>query len=93
LTSQTRSTDLRHPLQPLRGRDRIVELDALRGLAAVSVVLWHSFILFPSATADTRNKGYTLLNVVKYSPLHGVWAGPQAVLLFFMISGFVLALP
>jgi peptidoglycan/LPS O-acetylase OafA/YrhL len=31
--------------------------------------------------------------LLKYTPLHLAWAGHQAVVLFFILSGFVLALP
>jgi peptidoglycan/LPS O-acetylase OafA/YrhL len=74
-------------------RKRLPEIDAVRGIAAATVVAWHSLLIFPSIGADTRAAGLTWLNVVKYSPLRAVFAGPQAVLLFFVISGFVLSLP
>lgn len=74
-------------------RGRVVEIDALRGLAAATVVLWHSFLIFPRVGPDTRGDGLTALNAVKYSPLHVFFAGTQAVIVFFVISGFVLALP
>lgn len=72
---------------------RVLEIDALRGLAAATVVLWHSFLIFPRVGPDTRGDGLTALNAVKYSPLHVFFAGNQAVITFFVISGFVLALP
>ena len=86
------------PIDPVRisgvtdGR-RLREVDALRGVAAVSVVAWHSALIFPVAEANTRGRGLTVLNVFKYTPLHALWSGQQAVMVFFVISGFVLALP
>jgi peptidoglycan/LPS O-acetylase OafA/YrhL len=43
--------------------------------------------------ADTRGLGLTALNIGKYSPLHALFSGSEAVLVFFVISGFVLSLP
>ncbi len=34
-----------------------------------------------------------ILNLVKYSPIHLFFAGHEAVILFFVLSGFVLSLP
>lgn len=61
------------------GGRRIYQLDALRGLAAVTVVAHHT-------------------RVVEHGPippwyLAPLFAGPQAVSLFFVLSGFVLSLP
>src|SRR5207248_5294116 len=38
-------------------------------------------------------KGQWLLAAMKYTPLHAFWGGHEAVIFFFVISGFVLALP
>lgn len=64
-------------------RERFEELDSLRGLAAISVILCH---LLPIA-------GSSLFNRLNATPLHLFWAGHEAVILFFMLSGFVLSLP
>src|SRR5206468_1590753 len=54
----------------------------------------HSCMLFPAFASETRGiSGDGLLNAFKYSPLHAFAAGTQAVILFFVLSGFVLALP
>lgn len=73
---------------------RIQQLDSIRGLAALSVVLQHCLYVFPLLFDDTTGqKNFWLLNLFKYSPLHLFWAGSQAVFLFFLLSGFVLSLP
>lgn len=61
------------------GVQRLSELDALRGIAALSVVLWHFFC----ATC-------TLPSVW---PIYWISRGDGAVVLFFLLSGFVLSLP
>jgi peptidoglycan/LPS O-acetylase OafA/YrhL len=67
---------------------RYEELDSLRGLAAVSVVLFHFFIAlyrcFPS---------FQFITKLENTPLQIFWAGNEAVILFFVLSGFVLSLP
>jgi len=65
---------------------RYVELDSLRGLAALSVVLHHLRILWETDTQPTSPAFRTLLSLV--SPI-----GSEAVILFFVLSGFVLSLP
>ena len=72
---------------------RLPEVDGLRGLAAAFVVLHHSLAVLPPILDDTHAQGVTALNVVKYSPLGVLVAGNQLPLLFFLVSGFVLALP
>jgi peptidoglycan/LPS O-acetylase OafA/YrhL len=62
---------------------RYEELDSLRGLAAATVVLCH---LLPLAN-------FTLVKQLDKTPLHLLWAGHEAVILFFLLSGFVLSLP
>lgn len=62
---------------------RYHELDSLRGVAAATVVLHHFLYVSPSS--------------LKMKLLHGpariLIAGHEAVILFFMLSGFVLTLP
>lgn len=75
-------------------QQRFEQLDSLRGLAALSVMLGHFLQVFPRFTANTYPKGYdNIVNLLKYTPLHLFWAGGEAVIFFFILSGFVLALP
>ena len=79
---------------PAKNFKRIHQLDALRGLAALTVVIHHCLYVFPLLFNDTlAYPSSWLLNLFKYSPLHLFWAGSQAVFLFFLLSGFVLSLP
>lgn len=73
---------------------RIRALDGLRGLAAVVVLFHHSLLLFPSLAAAYFGAPVTggLSRALVYTPLHGAWAGTEAVYLFFVLSGLVLAL-
>jgi peptidoglycan/LPS O-acetylase OafA/YrhL len=64
---------------------RLRELDALRGLAALAVSFQHVFLLTGSAGA--------VLAVVALTPLNAFIDGTRAVLFFFVLSGFVLAVP
>lgn len=74
---------------------RFASLDGLRGLAAVVVVFHHTALAVPALLAATKdgtgNSGWVwwLTN----TPLHIVWAGTEAVFIFFVLSGFVLTLP
>lgn len=73
---------------------RFPELDALRGLAALTVVLGHVALLAPVFNGDTRGvAGDGLANLLKYTPLSLPVANEAAVVLFFVLSGFVLTLP
>lgn len=71
-------------------KNRLEELDSLRGVAAITVVLNHIFNVLP-AFYNSGNSVY--LDILKFTPLHVLWAGHEAVMLFFVLSGFVLALP
>lgn len=68
-------------------RRRLPELDSLRGIAAVSVMLYHFFRLWETGDFSTIQKATILW------PLRIVFLGDEAVLLFFLLSGFVLAMP
>jgi peptidoglycan/LPS O-acetylase OafA/YrhL len=77
------------------GAGRIVALDGLRGAAALVVLVHHSLLTIPAL-----NFGYyqgTASNafawIMTYTPLHLVWAGGEAVDVFFILSGFVLTAP
>lgn len=61
---------------------RFHELDSLRGLAAITVVLHHFSRICPSQ----------VIRVLDHTPLRLLIAGHQAVILFFLPSGFVLTL-
>ncbi len=63
---------------------RLSELDALRGLAALSVFLGHAFGMMPQTPK--------LLLAIQHTPLRFFYDGNAAVLLFFVLSGFVLNL-
>ncbi|WP_164472759.1 acyltransferase family protein [Cohnella candidum] len=61
---------------------RIEQLDGLRGLASFTVMLHHLYLVFPF-----------LPLLFRYSPLRVVVNGHASVILFFVLSGYVLALP
>jgi peptidoglycan/LPS O-acetylase OafA/YrhL len=66
----------------------IGELDSLRGVAAVAVMFFHFHFLWeesPHARWGER--------LFMYPPFKFLIAGHAAVILFFLLSGFVLALP
>lgn len=76
--------------------ERLAALDAVRGLAALAVVFSHCLATFPPFSdvylaPDRPHPAWVTL--LAYSPLHLFWGGQEEVLLFFVLSGFVLALP
>ena len=74
--------------------NRYEELDSLRGIAAVTVVMSHVLRVFPSIENDTYILGYgEMINLIKHTPMRIIFAGYEAVILFFILSGFVLSLP
>lgn len=74
---------------------RIESLDSLRGLASLSVVIHHILLATPLffLTHEHHKVDEWLVTLFSSSPLHMLWAGHEAVMLFFVLSGFVLALP
>ncbi|WP_042207402.1 acyltransferase family protein [Paenibacillus durus] len=63
---------------------RYHQLDSLRGLAALTVVVHHFVFIFT---------GLLWLDALNYTPLRIFKAGHEAVIFFFVLSGFVLSLP
>jgi peptidoglycan/LPS O-acetylase OafA/YrhL len=79
----------------LKANNRIESLDSLRGLAAFTVVISHCLIAFPLFYAAHYHNAFSnqIAWLMSHTPLHTMWAGHEAVVLFFILSGFVLALP
>ncbi len=74
--------------------DRYRSLDGLRGVAALVVVFHHSLLTLPSiAEYPTVPPLGSLVWWIEVSPLKIFSAGAEAVLVFFVLSGFVLVLP
>ena len=82
------------PASPVQRPPRYHSLDALRGIAALVVVLHHTLLTLPLWSAlgmhGVHRSAITLLFAIP--PLSLLWAGHEAVAVFFALSGFVLAL-
>ena len=72
--------------QPLP--ERIASLDAVRGIAAVIVVIYHILLVLPAFDAQSES---WIVELIKSWPLRLLWGGDEAVIVFFVLSGFVLA--
>ncbi|MBT2759839.1 acyltransferase [Paenibacillus sp. ISL-20] len=64
---------------------RYVELDSLRGIVALCVIFYH-FVFIMSEVPDW-------IQFVNITPLRFLRGGHEAVIFFFVLSGFVLSLP
>ena len=73
------------------GGGRFGELDALRGLAALAVVFQHHLLALPRL--EPGGHAAAAMGWFRMAPLHAAWDGHAAVILFFVLSGFVLSLP
>lgn len=75
---------------------RYRSLDSVRGLAAFVVLLYHALLVFPGTQENRRAflvEGWSAPMAWLYAtPLRVFVSGPAAVLLFFVLSGFVLTL-
>lgn len=76
---------------------RLATLDGLRGVAALVVVVHHVLLTQPVLAAPYLDPGATGSGGVAWwftwTPLHLIWAGTEAVFVFFVLSGLVLTLP
>jgi peptidoglycan/LPS O-acetylase OafA/YrhL len=83
-------------MSPDAPRNRLVALDALRGVAAVIVLVHHVSMTAPSVSAAYSSSANVAIFStgwwVTLSPLKILFAGPEFVLVFFVLSGFVLVL-
>jgi peptidoglycan/LPS O-acetylase OafA/YrhL len=72
------------------GRRRSASLDGLRGLAAASVVALHLISVFLDTSFPQYATFDRWINFLDRTPVSVLWAGVQAVPLFFILSGFAL---
>ena len=73
-----------------RTESKLVQLEALRGLAAFIVVAWHFLWAFDPARigiVDGFDPSSALLGSVSFASIDG----PAAVTLFFVLSGFAMS--
>lgn len=75
---------------------RLASLDGLRGIAAVIVLVHHAFLTVPVLADPYLDPRATEVGSaawwLTYTPAHLIWAGTEAVFVFFVLSGLVLAL-
>lgn len=77
------------------GARRERSLDGLRGVAALVVTVHHALLCVPALAepyyGGTRQSAAgTGASLLAWTPLHIVWAGGEAVFVFFVLSGYVL---
>jgi peptidoglycan/LPS O-acetylase OafA/YrhL len=72
----------------VQGSKHFKELDSLRGIAALVVVVYHWTHLWPD---EAYPRWFHLLLIL--TPLQLITNGHASVVLFFVLSGFVLSLP
>src|SRR4051812_6230467 len=80
-----------HPRAAPAGGGKLAELDGLRGVAAVIVVVWHfAYAFLPEriGIVPPFDPGAGLVG----NPMFALLDGPGAVMLFFVLSGYVLPL-
>lgn len=71
---------------------RIHAFDSLRGLAACTVIIGHLFMVMRDQSQPLYDQFFQWTQLAAHTPLHVLWQGHAAVVLFFVLSGFVLYL-
>ena len=73
---------------------RAPALDGLRGWAALVVLLHHSLLTVPAVASTylSNTSEGPWVQMATSTPLHLVWAGPEAVIVFFVLSEVVRVL-
>ncbi|RII94817.1 acyltransferase [Clavibacter michiganensis] len=82
----------------LKKTARVTSLDGLRGLAAIVVLVHHALLTAPVLASayyggSVSDASDPVSWALTYTPLHLIWAGTEAVYLFFVLSGVVLTFP
>lgn len=75
---------------------RYRSLDGLRGVSAMAVVIYHLLLVVPVMAAASGSNSAIALSPewwLQKTPVRLFFSGHEAVLLFFILSGFVLTLP
>lgn len=79
----------------IKDNGRLNHLDSIRGIAACVVVMFHCWLLTSDAFRNSLNTLSTALHSVPDLVLYGLEkvlrSGHPAVMVFFVLSGFVLA--
>jgi peptidoglycan/LPS O-acetylase OafA/YrhL len=77
-------------MRPVLAPSRVTELDGLRGAAALSVCIFHFFCMVHPPLAHNMN-GDQAASMILHTPISALWNGHLAVMIFFVLSGFVIS--